>query len=567
MFSKKCLIFVFNSIVSVYLAFFAFNKEEMFYLHGNFVFYFISICFFIWLYLLYKFFLSNINFQSFIKEHKNALFAATAITILFVLIFPPEYRILADEARLTLTSKSLSQLHTAFIPIETINMLDNELWLSYGMDKRPVLFSYIVSLIHTIKGYSYYNSFVLNAFTSFGCLFLIYYLIQTLWGKYYGLVSLICLASYPIFIEYSMSAGFDIFNLFFALLTFVIFCIYYKNKNALNMELLLYTILLLSQTRYESILMVIVIPFIVFFFLKQKKEIENLSYSFLMFPFFYIPVAWLIQFANTNYSLQVESNEKVFSIKYFIFNVKKAIEFFINYDSNYGTIRIFFILALFALIYVLFTLKNCKDQINRYFPHIFIIVLFLFIQIVVRLSYKLCDFTDPTASRLGTIFLPYIILGVVYVFKKAFYLSSINRKVWAFLFISFMFFNWCNIQRTCSSINTNGYHILKNINKFFEYKQPALNKKDYLIVAPWQNCLTIFNYNVVSISALNTDYNSIISNVKDKKLWKSVFVIQSVIKGDIGWDSVIDKNIKMHTIYEKIIEDGVYLRISELDLS
>ena len=147
--------------------------------------------------------------------------------------------------------------------------------------------------------------YIVNAFASFGCLFFIYFLIQRLWGKYYGYIALLLLASYPLFIRYSMSAGYDVFNLFCALFSFYIFCLFCKNNSLQYANLLIYSVALLSYTRYECSIMAIIVLFVALIILK-KEELGKKCYVFSVYPLLFIPNDCIMFFDIINTYLHVD---------------------------------------------------------------------------------------------------------------------------------------------------------------------------------------------------------------------------------------------------------------------
>ena len=356
------LLFIFT-IISIYIGFFAFDKSELFFLYGDYVYAFISLTFFIWFYLSIKFLISNKSeISGFVSSHKYALIISAVIVILFFWVSPPEYRILADEANLLSTSKSLYENKNVFVSLEEFNILGRKQEISFSLDKRLVLFPYMLHLVHCLKGYSTNNAYILNALASFGCLFLLYFLIQSLWGKYYGYTALLLLASYPLFIRYSMSAGYDVLSLFFELLSFLCFCRFCKDSSTQNTNLLIYTVALFSYTRYECTVMAIVIM-IFALIIQSKKELERLNPVFCIYPLLFVPNAWIMFFANTNTYLQVDKGESVFSLDYLLSNLSNAFYFFLEFDSKQESV---FIVALMAILSVfIFIEKYAKNNIKK----------------------------------------------------------------------------------------------------------------------------------------------------------------------------------------------------------
>ena len=562
---KNIVLLLIFTVISIYIGFFAFDKNEMFFIYGNYVFYFISITFFIWAYLLIDFLICNKSkLLKFIDSHKSAIFTSGIFVALFFFISPPEYRILADEANLLSTSKSLYEKNNVFVSIEEIELLGEKQYFSFSMDKRLVFFPYVLHLIHCIKGYSPNNVYIVNAFASFGCLFFIYFLIQRLWGKYYGYIALLLLASYPLFIRYSMSAGYDVFNLFCALFSFYIFCLFCKNNSLQYANLLIYSVALLSYTRYECSIIAIIVLFVALIILK-KEELGKKCYVFCVYPLLFIPNAWIMFFANTNTYLQVEKGESVFSLDYLINNLSNAFYFFLELDSRQETV---FIIALMAILSVfLLLVKISKNKLNfvtkikEYKFHLFIIGVFLFIQIIIKFSYKFGDLTIDENARFGMTILPYIIFMAIFFIYNIVRIRINYKKIIIMLLIFNMLQYWAKTQNNFTTKgNGIGYLVFKHLRSFIG--ENFKNKNDFIVVSDYSNYLTPLKYNSISIETLNKNFALLKGYIKENKYWNKLIVVQILENGIYEKECVVNKENNFEVIYEKALKDNRSIRYS-----
>ena len=562
---KNIILLSIFTLIAIYIGFFAFDKNELFFIYSNSVYYFISVIFFIWFYLAVMLFIKNKKkFLVFISNHKLPLIVSSSIVILFLFICPPEYRILADEVNLLGTSKSLFEKHNVFFSLEEINMLENKQHIAFSMDKRLVLFPYVLNLVHSLKGYSTNNAFIINFFASIGCLFLLYYFIQRLWGKYYGLIALLFLASYPLFIRYSMSAGYDVFCLFCAFLSFVFFCRFCKFNSFQNANLLIYSVALLSYTRYECSVMAIIIM-IATLIMINKKELDKIHYSFCIYPLLFVPNAWIMFFANTNTYLQVTQGERVFALDYLPGNISDAFYFFLEFDSNQESVLIIALLAIFSIFFLVRKLLTSKNEIitiiNKYKYHLFILSSFLFIQIIIKFSYKYGDLLIDQNARFGMTCLPYIIFLAVY-FIKCILQKRINYKPIVLLLVIFTLLQyWAKTQNNFyAKGSTSSYKIFKNFQEFLEGN--FKDKNDLILASDYSNFLTPLKYNSISIETLNKNFSTIKTYIEEKKYWNKLIVIQVLENGKYEKESVVNGSKDFEVIYEKAITDNSTIRYS-----
>lgn len=564
---KQCILFLIFTFISIFFAFFAYKASKMFFLYGNLTYYIVTLAIFIWLNMLYKNTPKLDIFLKAIKTHKIPILAIFIIMFFYINICPFEYRILADETNLAATSEFLYEHQQAFLTTEQTFVLEKNEIISFWLDNRFLLYPYCLHIIHCILGYSYNNSYYLNIISCFGCLLLFYLLLQKKFGKFLGLVGMLCLSSYPIFVQYSFSAGYDVFNLFIGLLTFYVFCLFVNNKKIENAEFFLYTTYLFALTRYECSVFGFV-AVIITFILLHNEEYKKINIKFFLYPFFYIPIAWILQLVYTDRYLQIEPGESKFSFLNFIQNFKKSLSFISGIKPEQGTVFIIFIFSILSCcIFIYYFFKNKKYYINyiknnKY--HIIILLIYSLVQTLVKLSYKNGDLNFPLSSRFIIPMLPLIILPVIFLFKNL--LINTNNKAMIMIFIFFiLLYHWSYIPKNWSSKNTIGYRRLKTMKNFLE--RQCKNKKDYLVISNSPNYLTPFNYSSISIKTFLDNKNEIEDNFIRKKSWKHALVMQTIIDGEYETteEANLNKHVKLRLLYEKNIDPDAYIRFSSID--
>ena len=199
------------------------------------------------------------QWQKGFRLHWPALLLSLVLVGLIFSISPLKFKTLTDETNLIGVSMMMHENKTAAKPIEGIytdfappNFLTH-------VDKRPVLFPFLVSLIHSAIGYSPYNGFILNFIIGSALLFIMYLSVSRVLTRSYGLLSILLFASAPIFVVYVTSSGFEVLNAFFLVFSFLLLIDVYERQDSVkSTELLLLTLLLLAQCRYESLIILVV---------------------------------------------------------------------------------------------------------------------------------------------------------------------------------------------------------------------------------------------------------------------------------------------------------------------
>ena len=579
----RLIVFILVGLISIFLGFFCFDKVKMIEYYQNYVYYIIAINVLLWIVLVVRTFVysesdSDINnsiqrLKSFFNKHGAALIISFVLMVLGYTACSPDYRILGDEPILLGTSQSLYETKKCFLSVSSLeNYGGMKTVLVSVLDKRPVLFPFMVSIVHSLFGYRPENIFFFNFVVGFLSLFLIYYIIQAMCGRFWGINGLICLASYPLFIVYTNSAGFDVFNMLCSLIFFVCLYKFIKFPDAARAEVLFIWVPLLSQSRYESILsLVLALPVILYYL--PKKEYSNLGFSFMFSPLFFIAPAWLRVLTSKSSDWQVSSGEAVFSWEWFCENIKKAVEFFCVGEKAYGVIPLISIFALIGLILFIldvFFKKNSEFIQKSGYLHAgefrFFwgsVILFYVLHAVVKFSYKLSDLTDVLATRHAIVFLPLFVIMAVFFLWQCSYKLSIKRYCYAIFFVLLLLVYWP--EASTASCGTSDNHIsleFREGRKYIETHFP--NKDEYIIISDSPNFFVPFGYSSVGYNAYRKAFKNVVIDSIQKKYTSYLLVIQ-LLNADMtpfkGQEMLEEFEVK--SVWERCLVKGYYYRISK----
>lgn len=167
------------------------------------------------------------------------------------------FRVTMDEVVLLGTSMSMHLEREAFVPVRGYE-IDGAFRLLDGyVDKRPLCFPFLVSVLHDLTGYRPSNGFLLNSGLLGVILTLVYLTGRELSGRCCGLLAAVLLAMVPLVVESAAGSGLDLLNATLMVLTFLAALRVVRRPSAERVGLLLASALLLAQTRYESGLFVV----------------------------------------------------------------------------------------------------------------------------------------------------------------------------------------------------------------------------------------------------------------------------------------------------------------------
>jgi hypothetical protein len=139
------------------------NLMEPFFVHGTYFVLLTMVAFWASTYIIALKGTTRDTLVAWLKDNWRGLVLAAAVSLVAILAIQPALRVLADETNLLGVSKNLHFNKTADFAT-TGKWYYEAYWnLNVTTDRRPALFPFLVSLLHSFWGYSYTNAFHVNA--------------------------------------------------------------------------------------------------------------------------------------------------------------------------------------------------------------------------------------------------------------------------------------------------------------------------------------------------------------------------------------------------------------------
>lgn len=548
--SKSIKILFIISILAVYFGFFAFDSAQMENFYINYAHFFVGICLSIWIYKSSQLFSKCVIFN-FIKNNKYSLFFSFFLVIILFSSCKSDLRMLADETNLIGTSKGIFNYNKSILDLAQIKINDDYYLLKSKIDKRPLLYPFLLSIIHNIIGYSINNSYILNGICAFIILIIFNYLLNKQLGNFYGYISMFIVCSFPIFILCVTSSGFEVFNIYGAFIYFLAIYVFSKHNTAKYAEFLVYTSILFGYTRYEEAIFIFFTIIYVAYCLK-KDEYNKFSIFFIIFPLLCLPIAWLNRTTYLNSNFEFGDNAKIFSIEYFISNFTHSIKFFLGLNSDYGMNKIIFLLSIAMLIILLIKHKYIKRIIFENKQLSTNIIIFILFHIVIRFCFidgNLSKFW-PT-YRLGIIFIPiiaYLSSLYLYIIIKKY---NLPKSVCIVFILSIFIYSLslANNNRSYKQMPYVSKH--KLIKKILKTNFP--NKHDYVLVFKFSNFFSVYDYNVITPEIFNKNIDLFLKN----KYWQYIIFIEDFPKNEtnnkekIIYNSIFNNNLNRKLLFSR----------------
>ncbi|MBL0716165.1 MAG: hypothetical protein JJV98_20970 [Desulfosarcina sp.] len=504
------------------------------------------------------------------RQHRTALLLAVAVPVLIFFHSPPHFKILADESNLIGVSMMMHSERIAAVPIEGIISDYSPPDITTTPTKRPLLFPFLVSLIHALIGYSPSNGFLLNFLVTVAALLFFALAVSRLLGPPMALPSILLLASAPILSFYVTGSGFEALNMLFLILTFIMLVeVVTSEGDPARVEMLFLTALLLAQCRYESAIVLVLFALFLLYRLIRWKSLERLSAPGCLLPVFLLPVLWqrrmfmgLSEINRIDYGV-LQAQTSPFSWQYLINNIDDNLFVLIGLNPDYGFT---FPLALMALAggYGLF-----RNALRGQAPVVAPVVLAtasatLLALLVIISAFFWGNFGLKMDNRLALVFLPFVAFAALCGLSQIQQRLRLNARaiVIVLLMVHLVYF-WPYAS---------GQRLINGLSLPFEYQRAvSYLQKTYpvddqlLIIAELPNLYIIQKYGAVNLNRLGRAEPWI---RRQRQRFDHIIALQKIdnLTGEVTPSSFIGPPFQLSPRKNILISTGLSLRVSECRL-
>ena len=555
--------FVLSCILAILFGFIIPSKMQMATWFHTTGYYFIFTGFLLWvLSLLPRRFDGSVWLRR-LQKHGGVLLLALAVIGATWLVTPPRFRILADESNLASTSASMYRHKTFYNSTQGFVYYEKYHDKQHVWDIRSLFYPFLVSLMHTFSGYRAENAFIVNAIAGFLCLVSFYTLLQRWFSKWLSVIGMLLLSSFPLFVLWTTSGGYEIVNLLFIIITFILLDKLVKNKQGITIEQLGLTLLLLSQLRYESVAITVSVGVVAISLIRHIK-IENLSYRSIILPLLFLPIAWQRLIIFNNRDLQLSQGQQIFSFDAFKHNLGNAWLYFTTQPEKHNTVPILFYLALVGFIYGISQVIQHRELITRQLITLggaALLSTLLLLAIILSFNNQTGGLVHPATVRYGISFLPLIVFGSIVLLHYLYqYKMEISRYAWIGV-IACLIWYWPYAANNES---------LRHLILYREYKvsldflKRNYSHSDVVIISERPGLYTPHLWGSVSFRYANRHLKEL-SKQLDHHLFQDILAIQKIrYANHQPTASTRLDNVQLETLYEVQIKGEWYLRFSKV---
>ena len=415
------------------------------------------------------------------------------------------FKIVFDEQNLTNVSLSLHKYNDPIIRESTL--MDEAYYQS--IDKRPLLFPVLLSLVHDVFGYYPKNPFYLNFCFTFAFLFLLSLLVRRIHSNTAGFYVLVLAASFPLIEQNSSGGGFELLNLSAILLCTIFSMKFWKNPDDASLSKLILCVGLASHVRYES--SIIILP-VAALYLAACIRARRL---WLPLPVILIPLAYItlplqyfaIRDQATYWQSGGLSGSGTFSMDYLAPNLRHAWNFLFSPNPGFAGSPIIAVIGLLGLMTIgAFSITRAKrfyrghsDRVvavafaGCMLVHTFIILVFYFGQLdnslVSRLGFPLFLLLIVCAS---------LLLGHLHRFNKAGRYAALGLVLASGIYAN-------NIYSKTYYTDKNGIHA--QIDRALDFAKTLPKDGRYLFITPHTQIFELEGFNNLSTKRVNVQAN------------------------------------------------------------
>lgn len=164
------------------------------------------------------------------------------------------FKIVMDEIMLLGTSLSMHLDKTVLTPMRGSDIQGTFVIMDGMMDKRPLFFPFLTSLLHDFTGFRPGNAFILNSALTFIFLGLVHLTGRLLAGRMAGWLGVTLFAGLPLLAHNATGGGFELLNLVMIVATMLLAVRLLQRRDAASLNAFCFSALLLAQVRYESVI-------------------------------------------------------------------------------------------------------------------------------------------------------------------------------------------------------------------------------------------------------------------------------------------------------------------------
>jgi len=280
-----------------------------------------------------------------------------------------EWKFVMDEPVLASTALTMHEERHAFYSVDGLRVNGEYFASAFAVDKRPLFYPFLVSLLHDWTGYRPQQAILLNGALLAGFLILTFACGRFLLRPYGGYLLSALFGTVPLLAIVATGGIFDLLNLVMILALGFAMCHYLSERTDRSMNVMLLLTVLLAQTRYESVLFVLPVGLAVLVSWLREREVK-VTKTLVLTPLLLVPVLLQNQMMEANPANWHfrEGDEVAFAAGYLSENLGRALAFFTSADRGMPNSLLLTLGFVAALVAGAIGLARHRDRLRAASP-------------------------------------------------------------------------------------------------------------------------------------------------------------------------------------------------------
>ncbi len=345
-----------------------------------------------------------------------------------------EFKMVMDEVVLQDTALRMHFAREAAATVRGYDLAGNFTALQVYVDKRPLFFPFLLSVLHDLTGYRVSNAFVLNGLLTVVFVALVFLVGRRLAGRPAGVAAVLLVVSIPLVHQNVASSGFELLNLVMIVATLWFGMRYVERPDTDRLGAFVLAGILLAQTRYESALFILPVGVVILYQWWRQRAVD-LSWPVLVAPLLLVIVPLHFNvFKITTATWQLNDgpgSDTPFSPRFFYDNVAHALNFFLATDGSQPNSLLVSVLGVVGVAFFVLVLYREHRALFRQQAAQAVFCIFmlgLMLHTVLMLCYFWGQFDDIIIRRLSLPSHLLLILTFLFVFPRL--VSHRSRWQW-----------------------------------------------------------------------------------------------------------------------------------------
>ena len=317
------------------------------------------------------------------------------------------FKIVMDEIMLLGTSMSMHFDKTVLTPTRGNDIQGAFVVLDGIMDKRPLFFPFLLSLMHDLTGYRPVNAFILNGVLTFAFLGLVNVCGRMLAGRRAGWLGVLLFAGLPLLGQNATGGGFELLNIVMIIATLLLGARFVAKRDESSLTAFCYAALLLGQTRYESLIYALPAVILVLWVWGQERR-AILSWPVIFAPLLLLPYPLqhrIFELRTSAWQLASKPEySEPFSFSYITENLAHAEKFFFASPTDQPNSLTLSLLGWIAIPFFLLLAAKRVRTLRTEPPAVVASMIFsigFMAQFLLMMCYFWGKFDDPIIRRLS----------------------------------------------------------------------------------------------------------------------------------------------------------------------